>query len=997
MDKKILNGPSQDFLTKKIGPSVRLCQINVEGISYSKSQYLSKLLRNDDIDLVAIQETHCESEQELQKRGKIPGYELLGATYHRTYGTATYVKSNIENASLIHSSTENDIEIVTTRIGSITISNVYKPPTKTWPTHVLKTFSHPAVYLGDFNSHHELWKYKENDVNGDALIKWAEDEHLYLVFDAKDKGTFQSAAWKREYNPDLCFVSTDSNNTPLATTRKVLSEFPHSQHRPIIMEIGTQIPLITSIPRPRWNFGRADWSKFSTELDKCLGWIPPVSTNYVRFAGAIISTAKKCIPRGYREEYIPGWSQSSEILYQNFLETGNQETADQLLQSLNAARQQKWVETVENLNFQTSSRKAWSLIRKLGGGIPPQKQKESPISPNSVASHIVQTSRAPGDKAHTKRIRRHLKTLKSKSIETQYSCPFTYEEISAALRDVTPGKAPGFDGIHPEFLLNCGRYAKVWLARFFTNIMQTGEIPREFKRSKVIAIQKPGKPADQPKSYRPIALLSTTYKLLERIIFNRISPAILEDIPVEQAGFRPKRSCTDQVLALTTYIEAGFQKKLKNSAAFIDLSAAYDTVWREGMMYKFLSKIPCKLTSRLLNNMLKDRVFQVIMGSEISTPRKLKNGLPQGSVLAPLLFSLYIADMPKTKSKKFGYADDWALTTQTKTMEEAEEILTEDLEAMGSYFRKWRLQPNASKTEVTCFHLNNKMAERKLNVYFENTLLTHNKNPRYLGVTLDRTLSFNVHISKTVEKLKTRNNIIQKLCGSTWGASASTLRSSAMGLVYSVAEYCAPVWLNSAHVKKIDAQLNNTMRMIAGVIKSTPTQWLPVLSHIPPPHLRRTNTLLNEYKKILNNRELPIHSFIEDANRNRLRSRNPPTKTAKIATENGFDITEKWVREWSETQLNTNMPCITERPPGFNLPRKTWSTLNRIRTQHGRCAYSLNKWGKLPSSSCDCGEVQTIKHIIEDCPERAYEGHPDDFLIAAPEAIDYIQYLDVCL
>ncbi|XP_030759165.1 uncharacterized protein LOC115884649 [Sitophilus oryzae] len=123
----------------------------------------------------------------------------------------------------------------------------------------------------------------------------------------------------------------------------------------------------------------------------------------------------------------------------------------------------------------------------------------------------------------------------------------------------------------------------------------------------------------------------------------------------------------------------------------------------------------------------------------------------------------------------------------------------------------------------------NKLANSELSVQFENTTLKHNKNPKYLGVTLDRTLSFKEHLSKTADELKTRN-IILNLCGTSWGASNSTLRSSALGLVYSDAEYCAPVWLNSPHFHKIDAQTNNTMRMIAGVIKSTPTQWLPVLS-----------------------------------------------------------------------------------------------------------------------------------------------------------------------
>lgn len=989
------NGSSQNQLTRKLGPSVRICQINVENISYAKSQYLSKILKNDNIDLVAIQETHCDSEEQLQKRGKIPGYELLGATFHHTYGVATYVKQDIENASLISTSSENDIHNVVTKIGGITVTNTYKPPAVPWPAQALEIHPHPAIYIGDYNSHHEQWRYRKNDANGEALTKWAEDEQLHLVFDAKDRASFKSAAWRQEYNPDLCFVSTDKEGKALATTRRVLRDFPHSQHRPAVMEVGTQIPIITSLPRPRWNFRRADWPRFSTDLDKCLGWIPPTSENYERFTGAVISTAKKHIPRGYRKEYVPGWSENSEALYQNFLETGDQEIADELIHSLNAARQQKWTETVERLNFQTSSRQAWSLLRKLGEGAPKQRQTLG-TNPNKVASHLVATSRAPKDKEHTIQIKRELKTLKTEATETKHSRPFTTEEISKALDDVTAGKAPGFDNIHPEFLINCGKYTKCWLANFFTDIMHSGRVPPDFKRSKVIAILKPGKPADSPKSYRPIALLSVTYKLLERLVHNRISPEILKAIPVEQAGFRPQRSCADQVLSLTTYIEAGFQRKQKTSTAFIDLSAAYDTVWKEGMLYKLLRTIPCKRINQLISNMLGDRTFQVIMGTDISPTKKLNNGLPQGSVLAPLLFSLYIADMPETRSNKFGYADDWVLATRCNSIKLSEEILTADLEKMGKYFRKWRLQPNASKTEVSCFHLNNKLAREELNIRFEGAKLTYNKTPKYLGVFLDRTLSFKEHLTKTADKLKTRNNIIQKLCGTTWGTSAPTLRCSALGLVFSTAEYCAPVWLNSPHTKKVDAQLNNTMRMIAGVIKSTPTQWLPVLSHIQPPKLRRINALTREYKKIMENMNLPIHQDIEGANHNRLRSRHPPTKTASAAMQEGFNLTNAWTQEWNNQQANI-MPCITQKPPGFDLPRRTWTTLNRIRTQHGRCAYLLHKWGKQPSPYCDCGEHQTIKHITEECPTRSYSGRPEDFLLATAESIEYINQLDICL
>jgi hypothetical protein len=111
-------------------------------------------------------------------------------------------------------------------------------------------------------------------------------------------------------------------------------------------------------------------------------------------------------------------------------------------------------------------------------------------------------------------------------------------------------------------------------------------------------------------------------------------------VPVLQAGFRKNRSCTEQVLALTSPIEAGFQRKLKTGVVFINLIAAYDSVWSDGLMLKFMLFLPCAKLSNLLNNMLSNRFFQVFLGDKSSRWRRLNNGLSQGSVLAPLLFSL---------------------------------------------------------------------------------------------------------------------------------------------------------------------------------------------------------------------------------------------------------------------------------------------------------------------------------------------------------------------
>ena len=247
------------------------------------------------------------------------------------------------------------------------------------------------------------------------------------------------------------------------------------------------------------------------------------------------------------------------------------------------------------------------------------------------------------------------------------------------------GKAAGMDVIFPDMITHLGPIATLWLAELITNIKDSGEFPQEWKHAKIIAILKPGKPASEPSSYRPISLLCCMFKLLERIILNRITPLIDQHIPLSQAGFRPNRSTTEQTLALTSFIETGFDKRQKTGVVLIDLSAAYDTVWTGGLMLKLAKIIPCQKTLKLFSRMLGTRQFHVVLGGSRSKTRRIKNGVPQGSVLAPTLFNIYLSDMPSTESLKLGYADDWALAHQSRDWEKLENVLSRDTTKLKTY------------------------------------------------------------------------------------------------------------------------------------------------------------------------------------------------------------------------------------------------------------------------------------------------------------------------
>jgi len=153
---------------------------------------------------------------------------------------------------------------------------------------------------------------------------------------------------------------------------------------------------------------------------------------------------------------------------------------------------------------------------------------------------------------------------------------------------------------------------------------------------------------------------------------------------------------------------------------------------------------------------------------------------------------------------------------------------------LSYYCRQWRLKPSAAKTLVSCFHLHNVSTCCELSVLLDGQHIKYEHQRTFLSITLDHTLSFKSHLTKTAAKLKNRNNLLMKLAGSSWGADADTLRTSTLALCYSAGEYCASVWCRSAHTGLVDAQLNSTMRLISGTLCPIPLRWLPV---IEPPAL----------------------------------------------------------------------------------------------------------------------------------------------------------------
>ena len=192
-------------------------------------------------------------------------------------------------------------------------------------------------------------------------------------------------------------------------------------------------------------------------------------------------------------------------------------------------------------------------------------------------------------------------------------------------------------------------------------------------------------------------------------------------------------------------------------------------------------------------------------------------------------------------SRKFGYADDLALLHSSGNWKDLEGTLSQYMSTLSAYLQTWRLKLSHTKTVTAAFHLNNQEAKRELKVYNNRSVPT----PTYLGVNLDRSLTFRHHLVALRKKLCSRVTLLRRLVDSGRGAGAKTLRIAALPLVYSTSEYCAPVWCRSGHTCLIDSVLNDALHIVTGCLRPTPTDHLPVLSGIQPAELRRMGVILS--------------------------------------------------------------------------------------------------------------------------------------------------------
>ena len=248
----------------------------------------------------------------------------------------------------------------------------------------------------------------------------------------------------------------DANNLTPHPTQKIGENFPRSQDRPTIITHPALVEYTPSRAIPRWNFNKADGEEFTYECGKMCEDLPPPDTDlnnaYAAFQRKLIGVAKKCIPRGFRSPYIPGWDEKCEKLANEHAKAKSvdekRDTANKLLDHINKHRRSKWISKVKEIDMKHSSRKAWSTINKLTSkkNTPPNPNS---ISPNAVSSCLLKNGKfQQPNKEFTISVNRELKgEWNSPSVDQDLCGDFTADELHSGISSLKPGKAPGPDNL----------------------------------------------------------------------------------------------------------------------------------------------------------------------------------------------------------------------------------------------------------------------------------------------------------------------------------------------------------------------------------------------------------------------------------------------------------------------------------------------------------------------------------------------------------------------
>lgn len=840
-------------------PEIKLLAWNANGGIRRKTSELIHLVHSQSIDIVLLNETHLVPSDSWS----IPGFTIFrndrlsaskrtrgGGTAILARSTATAVQNPTPNLTTI----EATIVTFTTAAGPMQCIAAYSRPNTPFSEpdldKLLLTSNLPTILAGDLNAKHPLWNSVSTNSRGLALLKYVTSSSSNLTVTGPIEPTYYHF-----------MVKTPPDVLDIAILRNILTSYDittiqalTSDHNPILMTIGNK--MVNTPTSPRFSYAKADWQRFRAHIHNRLtaAPLPLLETQddiniAISFLSALIrQAATVAIPKSIpitsnhlalspalraciREKNKARRRWQSYRTLDTKLEYNRLQRA--LDKDILLHRNTQWESKLSTLSYKDNS--IWRLARTLQKTKVPNPPLLSPAGwalssdakAEAMANFLEMTFIPNPPVVGTPDLDRNVERLINSRQPPDLPPESKLEplELRNIFANLNPRKAPGPDGIGAVLIRQLPGSAVAVLFHIYQQCLSLSYFPYQWKLAKIMSILKPGKPSSDPASYRPISLLNVLAKMFETIILNRIKQhlSLRPIIPPFQFGFVSHTSTEHQLLRLTNRITHGFNTKQVTAVAFLDIARAFDTVWHAGLIFKLVKfKFPRHLIY-LLHSFLHQRKFQSSWLNTLSSPRLIRAGVPQGSVLSPTLFNIYTADMPRMPPGVdiHLFADDDAVAASSRSSQLAVKRLQSGLDILAPWYSLWRFSINASKTSATLFTTGRLLKYHPLT--FDDVPIQWSTTNKYLGLLLDRHLNWGPHITMVRNKARNKLFALRGMLRSTNISEVDRLRIYT-AIIRPTFLYASPIWGSAAisHLRKLQYIQNTTLRITLRLPKSTP-------------------------------------------------------------------------------------------------------------------------------------------------------------------------------
>ena len=639
------------------------------------------------------------------------------------------------------------------------------------------------------------------------------------------------------------FLTSNSNNVFLTGVGDPFLEHNIRYHCPIFCLLKFDNSAKSTFSRHIWLYDRCDFNSFRDEIQQTdwqLFKHDNIDTYAENVTTCLTELAKKHVPNKtiicrpldppWLTTYIRKLIRKRKRLFSKFKKSKNANDFDNyktfrniVTNEIRKSKKEQIDKLTENINNNTNCSKDWWKTLKAfikpnqTSSIPPLNVNGDIYSDNTDKATILNdyfTEQSSLDDSNA-----NLPADLNIPDFTLNSISITANEVESVLKALQTGKASGPDAINNRILKELAKPLSFPLSDLFNASLSKGKVPALWKQANVTPIHKKNDPSEIT-NYRPISLLSTVGKVLEKIVHKYVFNFLMdhEVLTTLQSGFISGDSTVNQLVDIYNSFCKALDEGKEVRAIFCDISKAFDRVWIKGLLYKLQT---VGITGHLLQwftDYLNNRKQRVVLPGDFSHWANLKAGVPQGSILGPLLFLIYINDIVRNINSSIRlFADDTSLYIIVENPIQAATILNSDLSQIYTWASNWLVTFNPSKTESLLF-------SRKLfkplhpTLYMNQQDIITVESHKHLGLTFTNDLSWHEHLNNIKTKAWHRINVMRKL---KFQLSRKSLQIIYFSFIKPLLEYADVVWDNCTQYEanELEKIQHEAARIVSGATK----------------------------------------------------------------------------------------------------------------------------------------------------------------------------------